>query len=101
MVNARERPLPDWARWNGLAEQPWSVRISEDAMVVEPGRGVLAALGPNPFPSPSPFLCGHAVSAFDGTVVTITTTSHQAIMAAAARRPPPARDPPPAPRRAD
>jgi carboxylate-amine ligase len=37
--------LPAWANWSPeAAERPWSVRISEDVMVVEPGRGVLASL---------------------------------------------------------
>src|SRR5436305_15335784 len=41
----RRPPYPEWARWNTLpGEEPWGLRISEDALLVDPEHGVLTSL---------------------------------------------------------
>src|SRR4051794_6428681 len=76
--------LPDWARWRAPADPMWSVRISEDAMIVEPGRRVLAALDAGELRGLSPLLAAHASSEAGLGVVTLTTTPHVTVAACAA-----------------
>src|SRR4051794_41947728 len=66
--------LPAWARWRAPADPMWSVRISEDAMIVEPGRRVLAALDAGELRGLSPLLAAHASSEAGVGGVTLTTT---------------------------
>src|SRR4051794_41308299 len=76
--------LPAWARWRAPADPMWSVRISEDAMIVEPGRRVLAALDAGELRGLSPLLAAHASSEAGLGVVTLTTTPHVTVAAGAA-----------------
>jgi carboxylate-amine ligase len=55
------------------------VRISEDVMVVDPDRGVLAALASDAAPSLGPLLAKHAEERFEGAVVKLTTSARETV----------------------
>jgi carboxylate-amine ligase len=74
----------DWSQWAPGPLRPWSVRISEDVMVVDPQRGVLAAIGSDLRAAAGPLLASNAAAQFDGSVVTLTTTARDTVAEAAA-----------------
>jgi carboxylate-amine ligase len=78
------RTLPTWAEWGGRASWPWSVRLSEDVMLIDPERGVLAPLSDEEIHTLSPLLTGRCASALEGSVVRLTTAPHDTVEAAAA-----------------
>src|SRR5436190_24281743 len=75
---------PGWARWAGRADWPWSVRVSEDVMIVDPERGVLTRLSPEDVSELGPLLATSATRAFDGSVIRLTTAAHESVAAAIA-----------------
>jgi carboxylate-amine ligase len=77
-----DRTAPDWARWNGQANRPWSVQIAEDAMLVEPERGVLAALEQGSLARRGGMLTAHTSDDVPA-VITLMTERHESAAAAA------------------
>jgi glutamate---cysteine ligase / carboxylate-amine ligase len=76
--------MPAWAHWGGRAELPWSLRLSEDVLIVDPDRGVLAAVGPEALRAAGPVLGRRIGRDFGGSVITLTTAAHESVAAAAA-----------------
>jgi carboxylate-amine ligase len=72
----------DWTYWSARAVRPWSVRLSEDVMVVEPDRRALACLADDALDSMGRLLTAHAE--LTGAVVTLTTTPRESVAEAAA-----------------
>src|SRR4051794_30531377 len=72
-------PTHGWAEWSIRDRLPWSVRASEDVMVVDPERGVLNPLGRDDVTALGPLLDSRALLAFDGSAVKLTTAAHESV----------------------
>jgi glutamate---cysteine ligase / carboxylate-amine ligase len=74
----------DWTDWGARPARPWSVRISEDVMIVEPDGGGLAGIGRDDLHALGRLVRAHATLHFGHAVVTLTTTRRDTVAEAAA-----------------